>query len=73
MTAVKLGPRGPRESVTRGQMLRCVRKSGTIVGTPVGWMRRMRVTQTTVKPVVEDDVAARPASRVTIDHLGGNH
>ena len=59
---------------SRGQMLPCARKSGGtigIVGTPVGWMRRMRVTQTTVRPMVEDD--ARSASRVTIDHLGGNH
>jgi len=54
-------------------MLPCARKSDTIVGTPVGWMRRMRVTRTAVKLVVEDDVAERSASRVTIDHLGGNH
>lgn len=78
MTAVKPGrpPGASRERHTRSQMLPCARKSGTIVGTPVGWLRRMRVTQTAVKPLVveDDDVAARSASRVIIDHLdGGNH
>lgn len=58
----------PDSAVTRGQMLPC-RKSGTIIDAPVD--RRMRGTRTSVRPVLEDDEVARPASRVINDHLGG--